>query len=428
MSERSDAVVVGGGLAGLSAATYLARAGLAVEVLERSETPGGRARTRRQDGFAFNVGPHALYRKGMGAGVLRELGVAVDGAMPAGPYKALKGARLETLPVTPGTLLTSRLLPLRAKLEVARWYATLGRLDARAYARTSTADWLARELPRPEARAFAETVVRVATYAADMERHSAESVIRQLQAARAGVLYLHGGWQTLVDGLRDGLTRLGVSVRAREEVVSVKAAARGFEVALADGRVLEAGAVVLALPPDAARRIVGTPVAALEQAAAAVPVRASCLDVALARLPRPDRAVVLGVDRPLYFSVHSAVARLAPAGGALVHAARYLDSSPAEPAAVERELEELLDRVQPGWREVTLRRRFLPELVVSNALVTAAQGGLGGRPAVEVPEVPGLYLAGDWVGAEGLLADASLASARRAAHALLTRARARSAA
>jgi pyruvate/2-oxoglutarate dehydrogenase complex dihydrolipoamide dehydrogenase (E3) component len=29
--------------------------------------------------------------------------------------------------------------------------------------------------------------------------------------------------------------------------------------------------------------------------------------------------------------------------------------------------------------------------------------------------VPGLYVVGDWVGAEGLLVDASLASARRAA-------------
>ena len=95
---------------------------------------------------------------------------------------------------------------------------------------------------------------------------------------------------------------------------------------------------------------------------------------------------------------------------------------------MERELEELLDRVQPGWREFTVRRRFLPELVVSHALVTAERGGFLGRPSLEVPEMPGLYLAGDWVGAEGLLADASLASARRAAQALLARRPSRSAA
>src|SRR6185436_3998372 len=66
-------------------------------------------------------------------------------------------------------------------------------------------------------------------------------------------------------------------------------------------------------------------------------------------------------------------------------------------------------------------RRFLPSLVVSNALVTAEDGGLAGRPPVEVPGVRGLCLAGDWVGPEGMLADASLASAEAAAQALLGR-------
>jgi phytoene dehydrogenase-like protein len=419
-----DVIVVGGGLAGLAAASYLGRAGLAIQVLERSESAGGRARSRRQDGFAFNMGPHALYRKGAAAAVLRELGVPYSGSLPRGPFRGLDGDRLEILPATPGTLVTSRLLPLRAKLEVARWYAALGRLDARALAHVSAADWLASELSRPESRAFAATVVRVATYAADMAQHSAEAVVRQLQAARAGVLYLDGGWQTLVDGLRDGLARLGVAVRTRAEVVAVRPVAAGFELTLADGRVLDAKTVVLALPPEAARQVLPE-----LTYAAAIPVRAACLDVALARLPQPDRPLVLGIDRPLYFSVHSAVARVAPAGSALIHAARYLESGPAaDPRAVERELEGLLDRVQPGWREVLVRRRFLPHLTASNALVTAAGGGFAGRPPVEVPETPGLYLAGDWVGAEGLLADASLASARRAAHAVLARREARPAA
>ena len=38
-----------------------------------------------------------------------------------------------------------------------------------------------------------------------------------------------------------------------------------------------------------------------------------------------------------------------------------------------------------------------------------------GRPGVEVPGVRGLCLAGDWIGSEGMLADAALASAKRAA-------------
>ena len=114
-------------------------------------------------------------------------------------------------------------------------------------------------------------------------------------------------------------------------------------------------------------------------------------------------------------SVHSAVAQLAPEGGAVIQAAKYLGSEPAPDAdAVRRELEHALDLLQPGWRRRLFHQRFLPDLVVCHALTTTAA-----RPESAVPEVRGLFIAGDWVGDEGLLADASLASARAAARGLL---------
>ena len=62
---------------------------------------------------------------------------------------------------------------------------------------------------------------------------------------------------------------------------------------------------------------------------------AACLDVALSHLPRPDATFALGIDAPLYLSVHSATARLAPAGAALVSTMKYL--SPDEPADSARD-------------------------------------------------------------------------------------------
>jgi phytoene desaturase len=51
------AIVIGSGFAGLSAASFLARDGWAVTVLEKHEGPGGRARQFEQDGFRFDMGP-----------------------------------------------------------------------------------------------------------------------------------------------------------------------------------------------------------------------------------------------------------------------------------------------------------------------------------------------------------------------------------
>ena len=73
-----------------------------------------------------------------------------------------------------------------------------------------------------------------------------------------------------------------------------------------------------------------------------------------------------------------------------------------------------MNRRTSGWRDVIVERRFLPRMAVVSALATAVDGGLSGRPDVAVPETPGLFLAGDWVGPDGWLADSSLASGRRA--------------
>ena len=147
----------------------------------------------------------------------------------------------------------------------------------------------------------------------------------------------------------------------------------------------------------------------------AIPVRAACFDVALKYLPKPRSPYAFGADQPLYLSVHSLSARLAPEGSALIHVAKYLSPDKRQEAGeVERELEQFLDLIQEGWREALVYRRFLPDMIVMNALAEARTGGIAGRPQPRVEEVPGLYVVGDWVGDEGLLVDASLASAQRA--------------
>lgn len=71
-TQATDIAVIGGGLAGLAAATFLARAGRTVTLFEKAREVGGRAVTHTQGDFRFNLGPHALYRAGRGVQVLRE--------------------------------------------------------------------------------------------------------------------------------------------------------------------------------------------------------------------------------------------------------------------------------------------------------------------------------------------------------------------
>lgn len=54
---KKSAIVIGSGFSGLSAASFLAKAGWQVTVLEKHNQPGGRARILASNGFTFDMGP-----------------------------------------------------------------------------------------------------------------------------------------------------------------------------------------------------------------------------------------------------------------------------------------------------------------------------------------------------------------------------------
>jgi protoporphyrinogen/coproporphyrinogen III oxidase len=72
-------IVVGAGLAGLSAAYRLSKAGFEVMVLEKCNRPGGRVKTVHRDNFIIDVGPDAMtegYRNWQA--LAKELGLGKD--------------------------------------------------------------------------------------------------------------------------------------------------------------------------------------------------------------------------------------------------------------------------------------------------------------------------------------------------------------
>jgi phytoene dehydrogenase-like protein len=422
LTGKLDAAVVGGGLAGLTAAALLATHGRRVAVFERSESVGGRAVTLLESGFHLNLGPHAWYTGGPGTKILAGLGIPIPGRtpQPRGAF-ALYHDRLHTLPIGFVSLLTTDLLSLQGKLEAARLLTSLPRMDTAAYSDRTIAAWLEQRVSDARTRDVLNMFIRVAAYADAPHLLSADAGLYGFQlAVRDNVQYLDGGWQSLVDALAAVARGRGVQIERGAPVAEVLHEGLVRGVRLHDGEVVTTANVIVAVPPAAARRLLPHAAPSLTAAWEGIPSKAACLDLGLARLPKPVNTVAFGVDQPLYYSVHSATAALAPEGHAVVHVAKYLDpSTPHDAAATERELERFLDVLQPGWRAEVIVRRYLPSMTVSHAIPTVAGGGLRGRTPVAVRDIAGLYLAGDWVGDEGTLANASVASAARAASQVL---------
>ena len=414
----SDVLVIGGGLAGLTAAATAARAGASVTLVEKSRHLGGRASTQERDGFLLNQGAHALYRGGIGRRVLRDLGVELAGGTPspAGGF-AIAGGEAHAFPAGFLSLLSTSLLSWSGKADVARILATLPRTDTARWQPRTVSSTIAELTARPEVQQLLRALIRLSTYGNDPDRQSGGDAFEQLKLALSeNVIYLDGGWQTLVSELERIAREAGTSIVSASRIDRLEVRPDQV-VARAGAAEVRAHSAILAIrPADAAELIDGAAADRLRGwAENAVPALAACLDVCLDSLPNPRATFGLGIDDPVYASVHSAVARLAPPDGALIQCMRYLGPTPsADSAADERAMEETLDLLQPGWRGHVRHKRFLPNMVVVHDLPGAAGGGLQGRPGPAVPGCDNLFVAGDWVGNEGLLADASLASGRRA--------------
>ncbi len=393
MNTRNEIHVVGAGLAGLTAAAFVARAGIPVVVHETRTRLGGRSTTDERDGFRFDQGPHALYRGGAAERVLGELGIHPRGKPPSGSSVWVRDGRAHRAPSGPATLLATSAVGWRGKFELGRVLATLPRLRPAAHGHRTVADWIDGTARDERARQTLAMLVRLTTYANRPDQLSADVAIGMLQAGLGpGVRYLERGWEVLVDELS---AVPGVRIEPGKPVRELPDAAA---VIVATGAPLSAAGLA---GVDASTLVVGP--------AAEV----SCLDIGMRG--EPPQSIALGSDVPLYASLHSSPGHRAPSGCSTVALAEYLGAD-VDPCRAR--LEAFADAVGiAADRLVT--QRYLHRMVACSAIPLASQGGLAGRPGIDAlarsADRPGTFVAGDWVGPEGHLADAVLASARAAA-------------
>src|SRR6476469_4609093 len=103
-------IVVGGGLAGLTAANALADRGHRVTILEQSDRLGGRGASESHGKYVLNLGPHALYRGGPAFRTLRAWRIPFTGHTPdvsTHAWLSYGGRHFPFFTGTPGLLASS---------------------------------------------------------------------------------------------------------------------------------------------------------------------------------------------------------------------------------------------------------------------------------------------------------------------------------
>lgn len=375
----TEITVVGGGLAGLIAASECAEAGVPVRVLEARSRIGGRA-VSTPEPFVANLGPHALYAS-------TELWTWLKERRLHQPARIPKSTRI--LFRWHGEL---RRLPLNELRGAAKLRSHEAPVDVDLHT------WLGELVGGDSARAIAGLAGPL-TFDHDPGRLSAafvaERVRRILLTAVPTARYVVGGWGALVD-------RIAAHARSLGAVIETGARVEPAEL-------LGLGPAIVAVEPGAARRLLGDPALRTESP------RVALLDVGLEHR-RGDPYLVFDLDDAAFVDRYTAVVpTLAPRGEELVQASVGL--RPGEDlASGEARLEAIMDQSFAGWRErVVWRRRSAVR--ESTGAIDLPGTTWRDRPPIACRD--GVWLAGDWVAAPGHLAEVSCTSATAAAHAAI---------
>ncbi len=423
MSEAVDVAVIGAGIGGLACAWRLSRRGIDLRVLEGSSRVGGALRTVEDAGRRVELGATTVMSSTELRGLATEVGLEREIVEPERslPRFVFHDGRLHEVPKDPFGLAKTGLLSLSGKLALLAEPLRPRRTEERE---ESIAAFVSRRFGTEALERFVAPVVS-GTFAGDPAKLELASVYPRLielerthgsvvrgmllgprgETTRPTMLGFRRGLESLPQRIAE---RLGGRVRLDARVRSIVRGDDGFAIALADGEVVSARAVVVALEawgtaevlrelsPAIAEDLAAIPTPSLALVAVALPREAVAHDLrGFGFLATPGSGLsILGAIFASTLFPDRAPADEAVltgfVGGATAPAAAAPDDATLV-ARVTSDLARVLGaRGEPRWSRVQRYPRSIPQYDLGHRARVA-------RVQAEVARIPGLRLAGNYL-------------------------------
>lgn len=412
MSRR--VIVVGGGLAGLSAAIRAADEGARVTVLERAARLGGATWSFTRDGLSYDNGQHVfmrccteyrafLDRVGSSGKVVLQDRMDVPVLAPDGTHARLRRVALPS-PLHLGPSLAGyRHLSLGQRAAVVRAALALKRLrlDDSTLDDQTFGAWLAEHgVAESALPALWDLVIRATVNLPSSEA----SLLLAAKVFKTGLLDTNDGadigWSRVPlqelhgDAAARALAGHGADVRLGARVSAVSTDTSGPSVTV-DGEHLTADAVVVALPHDAVADVL--PDGAFEQQREVAGLgRSPIVNVHLLYDRRVlDVPFLAGVGSPVQFVFDRTDSSGAPAGhqAVAISLSTADDYLPLKPAELVEQFSTELARLLPAARSATVVSSMVTREVA--ATFRGVPGTARLRPRATT-NLPGVFLAGAW--------------------------------
>ncbi|MBO8163663.1 MAG: NAD(P)/FAD-dependent oxidoreductase [Brevibacillus sp.] len=425
--NRFDVVIVGGGLAGLSAGAYLSHKGKKVAILERGSL-GGRAVTLTIKGFHFNFGAHAIY--GRDTSILRtfekELGLSIDW-QDFHPNKAKYdlGSTLTDVPANIQGLFRTRVLKGIDKLAFTfEILKTMLHMET-GHPHLSIEKWMERKHVGEDVKEMMLTLASSNFFTKEPGKIPSDvffSYYRRLFATNRPVAYIGGGWQSLIDEFVRVIEQNGGTIMTKTKVDAARWEGDRVAAVRSGEQEIYGDEFVFCIPPKELVKVLeGSAVEYTLRAYASYdPTYVVVYDVGLKnRIDVPYTYIYDKQHNMFITDISYYDTTCVPPGGQLLQATAYLKQEDVGSKVVferyKQQIEAMYDKHFPGWRDELVVPRISQRAVVQEIKWTMHQKPL----PVFLPEYRNLFFAGDWCEGQGQLSELSFSSAYQASRIIL---------
>ncbi|MBU9724061.1 MULTISPECIES: phytoene desaturase family protein [Bacillaceae] len=425
--SQYDVVIVGGGLAGISAAAMLSDQGKKVALIERGKL-GGRAMTINMKGFQFNFGAHAIYGRDQSylTRMEQDLGLKLywsDFTQMKAKYDL--GEEVSVVPSNIGGLLQTKLLKGMDKFRFA--YHILFTMIGfeKGDPNVSIKQWLDRKKVSPAVKEMMLNLASSNFFTGEPEKIPSDvffGYYRRLFKTNIPVSYIQGGWKKLVEQFVHVIESNKGEIYTKNSVESVTIVDDKVTAVHTKKTTFMAKQFIFAIPPEELKRLFQESAinSELEGYTDYEPTYVMFYDIGLKKRIESPYTYIFDKDRQIFISDISYYdMEAAPPGGQLLQAIAYLKSNeindPKEHERLKERIEDFYDKHYPGWRKHLVIPRVSKVAVVQAIKWTMHQRGL----PTSFPQLPNVHFAGDWCQGEGQLSELSFSSSYKVCQRIL---------
>jgi len=422
----ADAIIIGAGYAGMSAAALLAHSGRKVTVLEASGMIGGRALSyRNEKGYVWEYGAHShrLAHKGIANEVFKRIGEEIDFLPEAKDAKLIFKGRLWERPEGPAGFLKTHMLSFRARLTLLALLIKIKKADPLVWYDKTLLAFYREFFKNPEVEAFLP-FLGMTIMCPSPDKVSAGEVIDFLQRALKagiGVGEPKGGSAQIFSKLKKHIDKNGeihLNEKA-EKIITENGRTVGVKT---DRATYYAQNIIFAARLPLVLGLMDNlllPKATLDYAKNIEASSGLTIDFITDKPVTNIRSSILGVDIPIWARFQSnADDSFTPPGKYIstwgIMLPWHFDGNKKIVEETEKRLKETISAIFPNFMPMVIEERKTVSPVMNGNVLTPAQSKPH-RPDIECATIKGLYFIGDTVKGNGCSGDISFSSALIAA-------------